>query len=346
MPEQATLDPYHDERRLSFDRSYTTPEYATYGTQTYARSDPYLAVHAGAVPNPASFVRRQSPPAETGGTTSSLLPLDQAVRLDRERTVRAASTTALPSWPSGHYGPGNPSSPSSSSANTPFAPSSTFARAAGPTTPTQQTPTRKLTKHRRSSSGFGRAAGPPLPTSLAHSSPHFSPAAPPSWQATNLHESAAVPRPYIVNSPYPPPSSSLRPNSSYAQSQQSIAQTPAPPQAGYHTFRPSDSLHLSPYPPVRPPLPSLPVRTESEEQQVSFPPLSKKRKAHPLTCHRVNRSNEHAASLSRPSKPESPPSPPQKTTSSSSPSPSPSPSRPPHANATASQRPSCARWRK
>ncbi|KWU44651.1 hypothetical protein RHOSPDRAFT_33730 [Rhodotorula sp. JG-1b] len=255
----ATLDPYHDERRISSDRSY-----ATYGTQSHARSDPYLVASSGAAPSPAAFVRRQSGPAESGGP--SLLPLDQAVRLDRERSLRAASTTALQSWPNGHHGPGNPSSPSSSG-NAPFASSSTSARAAGPT-PAQQTPTRKLTKHRRSSSGSGRTVGPSSPTPLAHTPPHFSPAAPPSWQATNPYESAAVPRPHVANSPYSPPSNTLRHNPSYAQPQQSIAQRPVPPQAGYHTYGPSAPLHLSPYPPVRPPLPALPVRSESEEQQI------------------------------------------------------------------------------
>ncbi len=273
MPQQATLDPYHDERRLSSDRSYITPEYATYGTQSYARSDPYLVANSGAAPNPASFVRRQSGPAESSGT-SGLLPLDQAVRLDRERTMRAASTTALPSWPNGHYGPTHPSSPSSPSGNAPFAPCSTSARAAGPA-PAQQTPTRKLTKHRRSSSGFGRAAAPPSPTSLEHTPPHFSPAVPPSWQAANPYEPATVLEPHVAHSPHPLPS-----NPSHAQSPQS---GPPSPPAGCHTFRPSDSLHLSPYPPVRPPLPSLPVRIEPEEEQVrAFLPLVQGRSTSPF----------------------------------------------------------------
>ncbi|GAA5872866.1 hypothetical protein JCM3774_006350 [Rhodotorula dairenensis] len=239
---------------------------------TYARSDPYLAAGRSS--------RRHS-----GPDAAPLVPFDQAVRLERERTVRASSTTALPSWPESHHPATYPAHGDADlpSPTVPFQsqPRGVSIPSSSDRTPLQRTPTRKLTKYRRTSpSGApSRTSAPSSPTAITYIPPQLSPTRSEQWAPHPLH---VAPAPHFAGSPYPPVDSPPHPYSSYSSPQlpsphsSSWSQTQPAPWCSHQSFPQSAGAsqgggnfqHLSPYPPVRPPLPSLLGRTESEEQQM------------------------------------------------------------------------------
>lgn len=286
----------------------------------YAQSDPYLAA------THAVSTRRFS------GPETALIPFDHAVRLERQRTVRGSSTTELATWPESCQAVAGPAPFS-----TPPTPSQSQSRGASapalpPTvdrSPSQRTPTRKLTKHRRTSSGTSQS--PASPTWIPYTPPpppHLSPARS-EWTPTPLQVAPASPN---AASPYPPRPSPPQPRTSSYFSSDFPSPHPTASWTGYQnspqavTTFPSNFQHLSPYPPARPPLPPLPGRTESEEQQVrqlfrleAVPDQPSTRAD--LVCL-GGRWNVRVASPSRPSRLGSLPSPQRKTTSSTSRSPS------------------------
>ncbi|POY76029.1 hypothetical protein BMF94_0752 [Rhodotorula taiwanensis] len=194
--------------------------------------------------------------------TNSLVPLDQVVRVNRERTNRAASTTSLPTWSDEP-----PSSNGSLSVSTARGPP-----ANDPASP-QQRITRKLTKHRRSSSSLGAAA-----SYQPHTAPYHDYLARPPPLSPSSSYAAAPPRPPL---PPTPPS-----HTSYSSSRlSSPGLSPHGTFPGNFTSSPSPSLssdprrhsyshgyqtypHSGPLPPPPPPPPPRPRRTESEEEQV------------------------------------------------------------------------------
>ncbi|GAA5979781.1 hypothetical protein JCM10908_003043 [Rhodotorula pacifica] len=266
------LEPRHEDGQPTFDprTPYGSQQYATYPAQSYSPSDPsHIQAEAGPS-NAQPFLRRQSGPAmAASGTGGGLVPLDQAVRLDRERTVRASSTTALPSWPSS-------STYAAPASNAPFPPSPNPYPPASPTVfpisdRSPQAPARKLTKHRRSSSGFGRppSGGPSSPTSITYARPEQASPFISTWQMPTSQSNSS---PYaIASSPYPPRPIPPRPPDSYsfphAQSPQPSGQPALSGQSASFPSRTGSNQHLSPYPPVRPSVPYPPMRTESEEEQ-------------------------------------------------------------------------------